>query len=430
MQLRFEPIRKEPDMKKRLARRGSHFWKIFALTLTGIISFVLVTGCSSSTGSTENPNADATQKEAGVVEGKTQGESAAVLPGEARIGIAYPEGDDEFTNLFITKTISYLVSAGIPEENITRMSGAEEELAENVKKLVDDKCSVLMVGGADENTAPGITDAAVKAKIPVVFFGTSPGEAEIARWEKKEIRASYVGGTYEQAAQKRADLIDSTGFEKLDQGKDDNIGLVVLYTGEDEPGDKVNRDTLGIIGELDLPIYVLTDDEEEADPEEDQEAVESEGQEEAQEAQEAAEELTADEVRESAKEQVIEWMKEYGKSLDVILCADDMQALGAWDAVSEEKKRVGHDVVIMGFDSNMDSITEVAAGNIRSTFFNDFMEQSGNASNAVLSYLKGFEVNPVMTSEYVSVTVDNAQEILDITMKTQESNPDSDYEDN
>ena len=236
-----------------------------------------------------------------------------------------------------------------------------------------------------------------------------------------------MGGTYEQAAQKRADLIDSTGFEKLDQGKDDNVGLVVLYTGEDEPGDKVNRDTLGIIGELDLPIYVLTDDEEEADPEEDQEAVESEGQEEA---QEAAEELTADEVRESAKEQVIEWMKEYGKSLDVILCADDMQALGAWDAVSEEKKRVGHDVVIMGFDSNMDSITEVAAGNIRSTFFNDFMEQSGNASNAVLSYLKGFEVNPVMTSEYVSVTVDNAQEILDITMKTRESNADSDSEDN
>ena len=414
-------------MKKRLARRSSHFWKIFALTLTGIISLVLVTGCSSSKGSTENPNADATQEEAGVVEGKTQGESAAVLPGEARIGIAYPEGDDEFTNLFITKTISYLVSAGIPEENITRMSGAEEELAENVKKLVDDKCSVLMVGGADENTAPGITDAAVKAKIPVVFFGTSPGEAEIARWEKKGIRASYVGGTYEQAAQKRADLIDSTGFEKLDQGKDDNVGLVVLYTGEDGPGDKVNRDTLGIIGELDLPIYVLTDDEEEADPEEDQEAVESEGQEEA---QEAAEELTADEVRENAKEQVIEWMEEYGKSLDVILCADDTQALGAWDAVSEEKKRVGHDVMIMGFDSNMDSLTEVAAGNIRSTFFNDFMEQSGNASNAVLAYLKGIEVNPVMTSEYVSVTVDNAQEILDITMKTRESNPDSDSEDN
>ena len=414
-------------MKKRLARRSSHFWKIFALTLTGIISLVLVTGCSSSKGSTENPNADATQEEAGVVEGKTQGESAAVLPGEARIGIAYPEGDDEFTNLFITKTISYLVSAGIPEENITRMSGAEEELAENVKKLVDDKCSVLMVGGADENTAPGITDAAVKAKIPVVFFGTSPGEAEIARWEKKGIRASYVGGTYEQAAQKRADLIDSTGFEKLDQGKDDNVGLVVLYTGEDGPGDKVNRDTLGIIGELDLPIYVLTDDEEEADPEEDQEAVESEGQEEA---QEAAEELTADEVRENAKEQVIEWMEEYGKSLDVILCADDTQALGAWDAVSEEKKRVGHDVMIMGFDSNMDSLTEVASGNIRSTFFNDFMEQSGNASNAVLAYLKGIEVNPVMTSEYVSVTVDNAQEILDITMKTRESNPDSDSEDN
>ena len=407
--MRFEPIRKEPDMKKKLARRGSHFWKIFALTLTGIISFVLVTGCSSSTGSTENPNADATQKEAGVVEGKTQGESAAVLPGEARIGIAYPEGDDEFTNLFITKTISYLVSAGIPEENITRMSGAEEELAENVKKLVDDKCSVLMVGGADENTAPGITDAAVKAKIPVVFFGTSPGEAEIARWESEGYRAAYVGSTYGQAAQKRADLLDGTDLEKLDPAKDDNVGLVVLSTEADKPGDAVNRDTLELVKELDHPIYVLTEEEEDSEASEEGES-------------------SREEVRERAKEQVLDWMKEYGKQLDVILCADDMQALGAWDAVSEEKRLVGHDVLIMGFDSNRESLEEVASGNIRSTFFNDFMEQSSNASNAVLAFLKGIAVEPVKTSEYVSVTVDNAQEILDISVTVQESEAEQDSE--
>ena len=409
-------------MKKMPAQHGPHFWKIALLILTGIMSFILVTGCSAQKESANNSNADSTQ-EGAVKEKEAQDGSAAVLPADAGIGIAYTD-EGEFTDLFIAKTVGYLVSAGIPEENIARVAGSEEELTDNARKLIADKCTVLMIGGADEKTAPGITDAAVKAKIPVVYFGTSPGEKELARWEKNGWKAAYVGSTYDAAAGKRADLIDATGLEKLDLGKDDNVGLVVLYSGEDKPGDAVNRDSLGLVKELDLPIIVLTDDEEgeeqaaeEAEEEQDSEATEEK-------------ELSEEEIRENAKEQVIEWMKDYGKELDVILCSDDIQALGAWDAVSEEKKRVGHDVMIMGFDSNTESLEEVAAGNIRSTFFNDFMEQSANASNAVLAFMKGIEVQPVMTSEYVSVTVDNAQEILDISLKAQESNSDSDSEEN
>ena len=390
--------------------------KILALILTGIISFLLLTGCSAPKESAEEPGAGATQEETTKVKEEAKEEIPVILPADARIGIAYTEEGD-FTSFFIAKTVGYLVSAGIPEENIVRTGGSEEELADNARKMIDDKCSVLMVGGADDKTAPGITDAAVKAKIPVVYFGTSPGEEETARWEKNGWRAAYVGNSYDLAAGRRAELIESTGLEKLDPGKDDNVGVVVLYSGEDEPGNKVNRDTLSSIEELDLPIYVLTDDEEE-ETGEDQETEEEQDPEES-----GKEELSAEEVRASAKEQVIEWMKDYGKSLDVILCADDAQALGAWDAVSEEKRRVGHDVMIMGFDSTSESLEEVAAGNIRSTFFNDFMEQSGNASNAVLAFLKGIEVQPVMISEYVSVTVDNAQEILDISTKAQESSP-------
>ena len=243
----------------------------------------------------------------------------------------------------------------------------------------------------------------------MVYFGTDPGEAEIARWESEGYRAAYVGSTYGQAAQKRADLLDGTDLEKLDPAKDDNVGLVVLSTEADKPGDAVNRDTLELVKELDHPIYVLTEEEEDSEASEEGES-------------------SREEVRERAKEQVLDWMKEYGKQLDVILCADDMQALGAWDAVSEEKRLVGHDVLIMGFDSNRESLEEVASGNIRSTFFNDFMEQSSNASNAVLAFLKGIAVEPVKTSEYVSVTVDNAQEILDISVTVQESEAEQDSE--
>ena len=384
--------------------------KILTLILTGVISFLLVTGCSSQNGSTDAPNADATQEEAGADQEEAKEEIATILPADAVIGIVYTEGEGDFTDSFLTKTIGYLVAAGIPEENITTTKGAAEELTANAQKQIDGGCSVLMVGGADDKTAPGITDAAAKAKIPVVYFGTDPGEAEIARWESEGYRAAYVGSTYGQAAQKRADLLDGTDLEKLDPAKDDNVGLVVLSTEADKPGDAVNRDTLELVKELDHPIYVLTEEEEE-----DSEASEEE-------------ELSPEEVRERAKEQVLDWMKEYGKQLDVILCADDMQALGAWDAVSEEKRLVGHDVLIMGFDSNRESLEEVASGNIRNTFFNDFMEQSSNASNAVLAFLKGIAVEPVKTSEYVSVTVDNAQEILDISVTVQESEPEQDGE--
>lgn len=384
--------------------------KILTLILTGVISFLLVTGCSSQNGNTDAPNADATQEEAGADQEEAKEEIAAILPADAVIGIVYTEGEGDFMDSFLTKTIGYLVAAGIPEENITTTKGAAEELTANAQNQIDGGCSVLMVGGADDKTAPGITDAAAKAKIPVVYFGTDPGEAEIARWESEGYRAAYVGSTYGQAAQKRADLLDGTDLEKLDPAKDDNVGLVVLSTEADKPGDAVNRDTLELVKELDHPIYVLTEEEEE-----DSEASEEQ-------------ELSPEEVRERAKEQVLDWMKEYGKQLDVILCADDMQALGAWDAVSEEKRLVGHDVLIMGFDSNRESLEEVASGNIRSTFFNDFMEQSSNASNAVLAFLKGIAVEPVKTSEYVSVTVDNAQEILDISVTVQESELEQDSE--
>ena len=398
------------DQNLTIGKEDSMNRKILTLILTGVISFLLVTGCSSQNGSTDAPNADATQEEAGADQEEAKEEIATILPADAVIGIVYTEGEGDFTDSFLTKTIGYLVAAGIPEENITTTKGAAEELTANAQKQIDGGCSVLMVGGADDKTAPGITDAAAKAKIPVVYFGTDPGEAEIARWESEGYRAAYVGSTYGQAAQKRADLLDGTDLEKLDPAKDDNVGLVVLSTEADKPGDAVNRDTLELVKELDHPIYVLTEEEEE-----DSEASEEE-------------ELSPEEVRERAKEQVLDWMKEYGKQLDVILCADDMQALGAWDAVSEEKRLVGHDVLIMGFDSNRESLEEVASGNIRNTFFNDFMEQSSNASNAVLAFLKGIAVEPVKTSEYVSVTVDNAQEILDISVTVQESESEQDSE--
>ena len=370
--------------------------KIIAMILTGIVSVLLITGCSSKNEGQDVSGTDTTQKETTEVD---QEDNPVILPADARIGIVYAEDSSEFTPFFLNKVQGNLISAGIPEGSIERAQGSAEELADNARTMISSGCSVLMVGNADENNAPGITDAAVKAGIPVLYFGTSPGEKEIARWKDKGWRVSYVGSSFAQSAAKRAELISTLGLEKADFDEDGEIGIAVLYTGEDKAGDQVNADTLKNLEEMGVSFTELTAGEEDVYRGTDLEA---------------------------SMEQVVGWMSEYGKELDLILCADDTQAMGALNGISDEKKRVGHDVLIMGFGAYTESLTEAAAGNIYSTFFNDFMDQAQNASNTVLAFLKGAGADQSsMISEYVSVTVDNAQEILDIAGKMQENDPDS-----
>lgn len=370
--------------------------KIIAMILTGIICVLLITGCSSTTEDKDVSGAGTTQEEK---KEEKKEENPVILPADAQIGIAYAEDSSEFTSLFLNKVQGNLISAGIPEDSIERAEGSAEELADNARALISGGCSVLVVGNADENNAPGITDAAVKAGIPVLYFGTSPGEKEIARWKDKGWRVSYVGSSFAQSAAKRAELISTLGLEKADFDEDGEIGIAVLYTGEDKAGDQVNADTLKNLEEMGVSFTELTAGEEDVYRGTDLEA---------------------------SMEQVVGWMSEYGKELDLILCADDTQAMGALNGISDEKKRVGHDVLIMGFGAYTESLAEAAAGNIYSTFFNDFMDQAQNASNTVLAFLKGAGADQSsMISEYVSVTVDNAQEILDIAGKMQENDPDS-----
>ena len=370
--------------------------KIIATILTGIITVLLITGCSSKTEDKDVSGAGTTQSEK---KEEKKEENPVILPADSQIGIAYAEDSSEFMSFFLNKVQGNLVSAGIPEGSIERAQGSAEELSDNARTMISSGCSVLMVGNADENNAPGITDAAVKAGIPVLYFGTSPGEKEIARWKDKGWRVSYVGSSFAQSAAKRAELISTLGLEKADFDEDGEIGIAVLYTGEDKAGDQVNADTLKNLEEMGVSFTELTAGEEDVYRGTDLEA---------------------------SMEQVVGWMSEYGKELDLILCADDTQAMGALNGISDEKKRVGHDVLIMGFGAYTESLAEAAAGNIYSTFFNDFMDQAQNASNTVLAFLKGAGADQSsMISEYVSVTVDNAQEILDIAGKMQENEPDS-----
>lgn len=405
--------------------------KSIGLLLAFVTWFLLLTGCSAETG--QNGSGTGATNEAVQEE---SGETASGLPSEAKIGIVYARDIGTFSERFTGRLKGYLVQAGVSDDNIIERAVSAEELPDAVKDLVEEKCLVLIVDNAGDIPISSITDRASKAGIPILYFGMDPGEKERARWEKKGIKAAYVGGDDTKAAQMRADVLDNMDFSLIDLNEDREIGTIVIRDSDGSDAERINQETLKALEERHYTVNILDKDEnEEDDPSgeetDDTQVVDEPEEEEAEDGSpdgedpEAASEepheaiwevdASPEEIeKEAAYELVISKMEEYGGDLELILCANDSQAAGAWKAVSEEKRLVGHDVLILGLGAGEETLQEVARGNITGTLFNNSMEQAKCAADYAISYIKGIDVPYYTAFDFVNVTVDNAQEILDI----------------
>ena len=404
--------------------------KSIGLLLAFVTWFLLLTGCSAETG--QNGSGTGATNETNEAVQEESGEIASGLPSEAKIGIVYARDIGTFSERFTGRLKGYLVQAGVSDDNIIERAVSAEELPDAVKDLVEEKCLVLIVDNAGDIPISSITDRASKAGIPILYFGMDPGEKERARWEKKGIKAAYVGGDDTKAAQMRADVLDNMDFSLIDLNEDHEIGTIVLRDSDGSDAERINLETLKALEERHYTVKILDENgeddpsgEEAEDTQEVDEPEEAEGETPDGEDPEAAGEepheaiwevdASPEEIeKEAAYELVISKMEEYGGDLELILCANDSQAAGAWKAVSEEKRLVGHDVLILGLGAGEETLQEVARGNITGTLFNNSMEQAKCAADYTISYIKGIDVPYYTAFDFVNVTVDNAQEILDI----------------
>ena len=405
--------------------------KSIGLLLAFVTWFLLLTGCSAETGQSGSGTGATNETAQEEAEEITSG-----LPSEAKIGVVYARDIGTFSERFTGRLKGYLIQAGVNEDKIIERAVSAEELPDAVKDLVDEKCTVLVVDNAGDIPISSITDRASKAGIPILYFGMDPGEKERARWEKKGIKAAYVGGDDTKAAQMRADVLDKMDFSLIDLNEDREIGTIVIRDSDGSDAERINQETLKALEERHYTVNILDKDEnEEDDPSgeetDDTQVVDEPEEEEAEDGSpdgedpEAASEepheaiwevdASPEEIeKEAAYELVISKMEEYGGDLELILCANDSQAAGAWKAVSEEKRLVGHDVLILGLGAGEETLQEVARGNITGTLFNNSMEQAKCAADYAISYIKGIDVPYYTAFDFVNVTVDNAQEILDI----------------
>lgn len=402
--------------------------KSIGILLAFVTWFLLLTGCSAGAGQ-NGSGTSATNETAQATEPGTE----SVLPRDAKIGLVYEEDIGTFTERFTGSLKGYLAQADIADDHILERVVSAANMEDTIKELTDAGCSVLIVGNTGDVPVSAITDNAHKAGVPILYFGMDPGEKERARWEKKGIKAAYVGGDNTKAAQQRADILDAMDFSKIDLNEDHEIGAIILKDADGSDAERINLETVEVLKERHYTVHILDADDEESGIEESDDLQDASAEESEEDSEADVEEGTPDgeneephediweedatpeEIeREATYELVIGKMEEYGRELELILCANDSQAAGVWKAISEEKRLVGHDVLILGLGAGEETLREVARGNITGTLFNNSMEQAKCTADYTISFLKGIEVPHYTAFDHVNVTVDNAQEILDI----------------
>ena len=82
-------------------------------------------------------------------------------------------------------------------------------------------------------------------------------------------------------------------------------------------------------------------------------------------------------------------------------------------AIQAANRTVGTDIYLVGVDALTEALEDVLAGTMTGTVFNDHIAQSHGAADAAINYITGAGNDYYIGCDYVKVTTDNAQSVLD-----------------
>ena len=107
-------------------------------------------------------------------------------------------------------------------------------------------------------------------------------------------------------------------------------------------------------------------------------------------------------------------LSQHGNEIEVVFCNNDAMALGALQAIQTAGRTVGKDIFLVGVDALTEVVEDVIEGTVSGTVFNDHFSQAHGAADAAIKYVKGETNEHYIGCDYVKVTSENAQEILDM----------------
>ncbi|MCD7818086.1 MAG: galactose ABC transporter substrate-binding protein [Lachnospiraceae bacterium] len=305
---------------------------------------------------------------------------------EMKVGVCIYQFSDNFMTLFREELVSYMVELGFTEDNITLADGANDQATQSqqIDNFIADGVDVLIINPVNSSSAATITDKVVDAGIPLVYINREPDADEEARWEENGWEVTYVGCDARQSGTYQGEIVVDLGLDAVDMNGNGAIDYVMIE-GDPENVDAEYRTEYSIAALEDAGLEVNCLDDQVGN---------------------------WDQV--TAQQLVANSLSQYGSDVEVVFCNNDAMALGALQAIEAAGRVVNEDIYLLGVDALSEALEDVIAGTMTGTVFNDHFSQSHSAADAAVNYLAGLGNDYYIGCDYVKVTTENAQEILDM----------------
>lgn len=356
--------------------------RIVGLLMVTVLSVSMLAGCSSKGDAPKEETGEETTTETSSEESKPA--SSDVDFSQKKVGVCIYQFSDNFMSLFKDELIAYLKSQGFAEENIIVEDAALSQETQNgqIQDMIDAGVDALIINPVNTSSAATITDLVVGAGIPLVYINREPDTDEEQRWTDNEWDVTYVGCDARQSGTLQGDIIVDLGKDTVDLNKDGKIQYAMIE-GDPENIDAQYR--------TQFSIKALKDAGWDA-------------------------ECLYDEVgnweKDTAKTLAQEALSKHPET-EVLFCNNDAMALGALESIQDAGRTVGTDIFLVGVDALNEALECVLDGTITGTVYNDYYDQSHRAGIAAINYIKGSGNDHYIGCDYIKVTADNAQDILD-----------------
>lgn len=351
--------------------------KVFSLILAATMIATMLVGCGNNA---KNDSKDESQKT------EADGSSASGDLASKKVGVCIYQFSDNFMTLFRTELENYLIAQGFSKDNITIVDGANDQPTQTaqIDTFINDKVDVLIVNPVNSSSAETITDKVVGAGIPLVYINREPDADEQQRWADNDWNVTYVGCDARQSGTFQGEMISDLGMDKVDLNKDGKIQYIMIE-GDPENVDAQYRTEFSVKALTDAGLEVEELDDQVGNWQQDQ-----------------------------AQQLVANALGQHGDKIEVVFCNNDAMALGALQAIQSAGRTVGKDIFLVGVDALSEALEDVLAGTMTGTVFNDHFSQSHSAADAAIKYVNGQTNEHYIGCDYVKVTSENAQEVLDM----------------
>lgn len=364
--------------------------KMLSIILATAMVISLFAGCSKKSEETVANKDAATEKVTQAADaGTTATATAAAVGGDfssKKVGVCIYQFSDNFMTLFRQELENYLVKLGFSKDNITIQDGANDQATQTnqIQNFITAGVDCLIINPVNSSSAETITDMVVKANIPLVYINREPNKAEEDRWKTNNWKVTYVGCDARQSGTYQGEIIANIGMDKLDMNGNKKVDYIMIE-GDPENVDAQYRTEFSVKALKDAGMDVNCLDDEVGN---------------------------WDQV--TAQQLVANALSQYGKDIEVVFCNNDAMALGALQAIDAAGRKVGTDIYLVGVDALSEALEDVLKGTITGTVFNDHFSQSHGAADAAVNFMSGKTNDYYIGCDYVKVTTDNAQKILDM----------------